>query len=38
MPADGGKKTQDKENSGSDGAEKKSDPDIRRLIVARTMC
>ena len=31
MPADGGKKTQDKENSGSDGAENKSDPDINPL-------
>lgn len=31
MPADGGKKTQDKENAGASGAEKKNDPDINSL-------
>ena len=31
MPADGGKKTQDKKNTGSDGAEKKNEPDITAL-------
>jgi hypothetical protein len=31
MPADGGKKTQDKENKGSDGVEDKTEPDIKSL-------
>ena len=31
MPSDGGKKTQDKENAGSDGAENKNEGDIKTL-------